>query len=259
MKSTTCPIVALVSGKGGVGKSLLSVNLAEALAQQGVSVALLDADVGQTACATLMNESPGNPLMGSDLDGSPDLRSFWHPCASGVTLVQASVDPIGDEASQLVLYRLMDAQLSELRKAHDLVLIDAPAGVDGPVRWSLDRADMAVLLLVDEPTSVADAYRLVKSVWEQDPLYPMGAVTNFAETDAHGRDVLYRFGTVTQRFTGNAPFYLGWVPFSVVVRQSVVRQRPFVRDHQDLAAPVREVATRLIERSIAAAAGISTN
>lgn len=246
-------ILSVVSGKGGVGKSLLAVNLAEVWAAEGKTVALLDADAGQTACATLMNETP----RASADEAGRDPRGAWHPCASGVTLVQMSGDSASGERENQRVLAILDAQLNALSDAHDVVLIDAPAGVDAVVQWTLGQADLAALVVADEPTSVADAYRLVKRVWQRDPAYRFGTVVNFAETEAHGRDVWHRFSLITRRFTGNGPFYLGSVPFSTDVRRSVTAQSPFVRHHPVLAACVRAIAEAANKQAEHARHGLS--
>ena len=247
------PVVTIVSGKGGVGKSVVSVNVAEALAGQGSAVALVDADLAQPNCALLMNEPSPRSV---DENLSASLRDCWHPCGSGVTLVQGGGSNV-EGVDHGVLKARLDDQLEELRDVHDLVLIDAPAGTGSTTKWALDRSDFAALLIADEPTSVADAYSLVKSVWEIDSSYRFGTVVNFAEGDAHGRDVDHRFGLITRRFTGNGAFYLGWVPFSGAIRSSVARQTPVVRKDAALASVFGSLGEALIRHASTAAIGLS--
>jgi flagellar biosynthesis protein FlhG len=246
-------IISIVSGKGGVGKSVIAVNLAEVMAADGRAVALIDADLGQTACATLLNETPA---MSAD-EAPKDRRACWHACASGVTLVQGSGEPVPHDAGRRLVLRALDLQIEALEEVHDVILIDAPAGVEDVARWAMNRADLTALVLVDEPTSVADAYRLVKAAWQADPGRSVGTVVNFAETDAHGRDVWHRFGLITRRFTGNGSFYLGSVPFSTDVRRSVARQTPFAREHDGLAASLRAIAAAAQSHAEHARHGIS--
>lgn len=222
-------IIAVVSGKGGVGKSLLTVNLAETLAAEGMRVAVVDVDLGQCACAVLMNESPDASVM--------DLIRFMattatvkHASSSGITLVQAATEPGEAAARAKDLWPSLDELLNDLRDTHDYVLIDTPAGTEGAVRWALDRADLGILVVVGEPTAIADAYRLARSIWKSDPTYPLATVVNFAESAEDAESVAVRFGKITEHFTGRLPNYLGWVPFSPEVRASVRMQRPVVRD-----------------------------
>ncbi len=242
-------IIAVVSGKGGVGKSVVAVNLAESLSADGRRVALLDADLGQAACSVLMNETPKSTVM--------DLLRFTartdqvkHETASGLTLIQVSDDPGESDGRKKDLYPSLDELLTDLRADHEYIIIDAPAGVDGAVRWALDRADLGLLVVVGEPTAVANAYRLVRMIWKSDPAYPFGVVVNFADTAEEAQSVSDRFAKITDHFTGRLPNYLGWVPFSQAIRQSVVLQVPVVREAGPAADAFRELAQTIVSGRI---------
>lgn len=220
-------IVVIASGKGGVGKSVAAVNLAETLVAQGHRTALVDTDLGQGACAVLLNETPRADARAlARQTATPD--QVMHRTASGLTLVQGMADPDITEGREEALYAALDRLLGRLRRRHTFILLDTPAGTDGAVRWAFDRADYGVLVLAGEPTAIADAYRLAKLVWQQAPAYPMGALVNFVDTEEEAQSVAERFARVTEHFTGCAPDYLGWIPFSIEVRRSVREQRPAV-------------------------------
>ena len=221
-------ILALASGKGGVGKSVVAVNLAEALARAGHRVALVDADFGQGACPVLLNETPSTPLLDAARAGAP-VEEALHETSAGLTLVQAVADPGAAEGHEATLYAALDDLLGRLRRTHPFILLDAPAGADGPVRWALDRADLGTLVLVGEPTAVADAYRLAKLIWASDPDYALSVIVNVAETEAEAESVAERFAAVTNHFTGRVPHLLGWVPYAADIRRSVAAQVPAVR------------------------------
>ena len=80
---------------------------------------------------------------------------------------------------------------------YDLVLIDAPAGLEAPVQWALDRSDTGLLVVVGEPTAVTGAYSLAKAVWQTNPSYPLLAVVNAADADAEAAQTAERFGALT--------------------------------------------------------------
>ncbi len=216
-------VLAVVSGKGGAGKSTVAVNLAEALADAGHRVALLDADLGQGSCTTLLNETPAASVA-AYASGAVPLDAVLHPTLGGVTLVDGGstlpstlTDP---------LYMALDDVLGALAATHSVVLIDAPAGVGETVCWALDRADAGLLVLVGEPTSVTGAYALVKTIGQTVPEYPFLAVVNAADTDADAAQTVERFADLTTRFLGAAPVALGWVPYSAHVRAGVKSQTP---------------------------------
>ena len=238
--------IAITSGKGGVGKSIVAVNLAETLLQQGHSVALVDADFGQGACSVLMNETPSASVLDCIRRIIP-IDDALHTTVSGLTLVQAVAEPGITQSESHRLYAQLDALLDDLRQTHTFVLVDAPAGTDGPVRWALDRADLGLLVLVGEPTAVADAYRLLKLIWQADPAFPMGSVVNFADDEADAKGIAARFATVTAHFTGQETMYLGWVPFSLHLRQSVRAQRPAVYTPGPVAEAFETIARTLVQ------------
>lgn len=229
-ESTT---LAIASGKGGVGKSVIAANLAETLARRGHAVALLDADVGQSACAVLLNEAPAHTVADLvRLDATP--AEVCHETAGGITLVQSATEPDGfvTPRQASVLHLSLDEVLRAVRAEHDFVLIDAPAGTGETVRWALDRADFGALVIVGEPTAIADAYRLAKLVWRVDPTYPLGSIVNFADAADDAESIAERFSTITDRFTGQRVPHLGWIPFDEAIRASVRAQTPVVRSHE---------------------------
>ena len=232
-------ILAVVSGKGGVGKSTLAVNLAEALAGDGRRVALFDADLGQSSCATLMNEEPRATVAAASA-GAVALGRTLHKTASGVTLVEGG-SPRGPKPDLDGL----DAALGRAASAHDVVLVDAPAGVGPVVQWALDRADAGILVLFGEPTAIKGAYTLVKTVWQETPDYPFLSIVNAADTDAEASDTAGRFADLTQQFLGTEPTVLGWVPYDAQIRTSARDQVPAVRRSAALRASLRGVAGRL--------------
>ncbi|HET6567149.1 MAG TPA: P-loop NTPase [Rhodothermales bacterium] len=223
-----CTTIAITSGKGGVGKSVAAVNLAETLARAGRRVTLLDADFGQGACPLLLNEAPETSLLEAIRRGQP-VATALHRTSGGLTLVHCVPEAGEAEKYEHALYAGMDDLLAQLRRTSEFILIDTPAGTEGPVRWALDRADVGLLVVVGEPTAIADSYRLAKMVWQADPAYPMATLVNFADSKEEALGIAERFGHVTQHFTGQVPNFLGWVPFSVQIRRSVQEQSPAVR------------------------------
>lgn len=246
LMEVTSNIVTFASGKGGVGKSLVTVNVAEILAGQSADVAVVDADFGQGATPVLLNESPDRTVLDT-VERSESALEARHETETGLTLVQGARRPVQRHGrDQTALYSALDKLLEHLRRDHDYIFIDAPSGTDGPVRWALDRADIGALVVVREPTAVADAYRLAKVLWKADPEYPLGLVVNYADTEDEAHSIAERFKAITTRFLGKAPRTLGWVPFASSIRESVSAQTPVVRTQ----GPVRE-AFRALAQSVA--------
>lgn len=255
LQSTT---LAIASGKGGVGKSVVSVNLAETLAEMGYRVALVDVDFGQGACSLLLNESPDACVL--EYARHTVLKEkVIHKTAKGITLLQGALDPAQVPAHTRVLFEKLDGLIKSLQQTHDYVLLDTPAGTEGAVRWALDRADLGILVLVGEPTAISDAYRLARMIWDIEPNYPLGAVVNFADTEAEARSIADRFGKVTEHFTGRVTTYLGWVPFSSQIRRSVKDQHPAVRAAGPVRNSFQSLARMLMQDTLFSPALMSMN
>lgn len=237
-------VLAVVSGKGGVGKSVVVVNLAETLAAEGKRVAIVDADFGQSACSVLLNEAPAATMM--DLVRyTAEIDAVRHETEAGITLIEATTEPEESFSREQDLFARLDDLLADLRSDHDFILIDAPAGLEGSVRWAIDRADLSAVILVGEPTAIADAYRLTRLIWSSDPSYPIGTIVNFADSKADASGVAERFSEITERFIGQVPNYLGWVPFSATVRHSVTQQKPAVRQPGPVRDALQDLARTL--------------
>ncbi len=208
--------IAVVSGKGGVGKSLVAVNLALTWANQGFRVALVDADIDQGSCALLLGSCEAVDLIAPDASETLDLPLVY-----------------------------LDEKLAAVGTLYDYIVLDASAGVGPTVRWALDRADAGLLVVVDEPTAVADAYSLCKLVWSHDPHYPLGAAINMADSEGEATDVLTRFSALTEHFLDRKILYAGWVPFSSEIRRSVRDQEPAILTSQTAESAFEELADRV--------------
>ena len=250
--------IAITSGKGGVGKSIVAVNMAETLAEMGFQVALLDMDFGQSNCALLLNETPNASLF--DYAHHTVLRpDILHCTQAGITLVQGAEKVIRGTQNIRLLLQCADEIIQHLKPSHDFIIMDTPAGLEETVRWALDRASLSILVLVGEPTAIADAYQLARMVWELEPDYPMRTVVNFADTEAEAHSVADRFGKVTEHFTGQIAKHIGWVPFSSHIRKSVHDQTPAIRTMGPVRNAFRGMSEAVIKEVTAVPLNVSLN
>lgn len=221
-------IVATASGKGGVGKTLTAVNLAESLNALGYKVAIIDADLGLSNCAALMNERiPASAL--DVLRQQCYLDDLLHVTGSGITLVTGADEPDPHIQDWSPLYTVMDQMIRKLRTNHDFILIDTPAGASNLSLWALDRSDLCVLLLANEPTVISDAYRFCKFVLSVDPAYPFASVVNFASDEEDARSTAKRFNSILSHFMSRDLPFLGYIPAAGEVRESIKSQVPVAR------------------------------
>lgn len=225
-------IVAVASGKGGVGKSVASVNIAEILVHLGNRVALIDADLGLSNCAALVNENPPGTVV-DVLKNRSELDDIFITTKGGYTMVTGADEPDAEHLDWSILYPNLDQVIRRLRQNHDFIIIDTPAGASDLSFWALDRADMGILVVVGEPTAISDVYRFCKFVLDVDPTYPFAAIVNMAENEDDARNVLTRFNTIVNHFMKREFPYLGFIPLDELVRRSVNDQVPIVRSHPE--------------------------
>lgn len=225
-------IIAVASGKGGVGKSLVTINIAETLVKLGHSVAVIDADLGLSNCAQLLNEKVPGTVMDL-MRGNAGLEDLITTTEGGFKLITGSDEPDPDNLDWSVLYPSLDSVIRHLRSEHDFIIIDTPAGATDLSFWALDRADMGILVVVGEPTAISDVYRFCKFVLQVDPTYPFSAVVNMAEDEDDAQNVLKRFNTIIHHFMKREFPYLGFVPRDELIRKSVTSQIPVVRSEPE--------------------------
>ncbi len=255
------PLVTIASGKGGVGKTSIAVNLCVALANAGVRVTLLDADLGTANADVLCGMTPHARLehVLTELpthDGARrSLSDIVMPAPGGFDLVpgSAGVARIA-ELPETARDRLFGA-LCELESSTDLIVADAAAGI-GPMVLSLvQSADLALVVATPEPTSIADAYGLIKaSVRSHLDASPgstpsnMGLVVNQATDWGEARAVHARIDGVCARFLGTRARLSGWVAQDVQVAEAVRARKPMLLRSPKAQASrqIQELATGVI-------------
>ena len=234
-------IVAIASGKGGAGKTNTSVNLAIALTDLGHRVTLLDADLGMANADVLCGLAPttrldralgvsDRPVAGGR---RPALAEIAVEAPGGFRLIPGAVGIARmADLSQPERARLV-AGLAELEGDADVVVVDTGAGVSRGVTAFVEAADLAIVVVTPEPTSVTDAYGLIKCVVGAAM---SGAVTpprlvllvNQAASEDEARSVHARIASVAARFLSYTIPLLGWVALDPRVPAAVRRRRPLL-------------------------------
>jgi len=226
------PILTVASGKGGVGKTTTCVNLAIALARHNRRVCLLDADLGCANADVLCGLMPSARLGDEPTDGpAPRLDDLIIDAPGGFGLIPGSVG-IGhagelDERDRAALLGHLDA----LRARHDALLIDTSAGLGDSVTGFLRAADRGVIVLTPEPTSVADAYALIKVLAtrvEPDQIPTLGLVINQVSGKREAAKVYERMAGVCDRFLGLDVPMVGFVRRDKRVGRAVKERTPYM-------------------------------
>ena len=239
----TVPIVAIGSGKGGVGKTSAAVNLSIALAALGLRATLVDADLGMANADVMCGIMPGRRL---DQAVSSSASSFADPSArtlaqiaikapGGFTLIPgaAGVSRMADlnEAERL---GLLD-QFAALEAESDVLVVDTGAGLSSGVTTFLAAADLTLILATPEPTSIADAYALIKCLRSGMRLNrrprndaPIALVVSQARTEQEALAVHHRIDAVSRRFLKCPLPLAGWISSDAAVGEAVRRRVPLL-------------------------------
>src|SRR5580692_10205485 len=220
-------VVAITSGKGGVGKSNIAVNLAIQLASAGKSVVLLDADLGLANADVLCNiDLPFN--LSHVIARKRELADVLVKAPGGFRLIGgasglARMADLTDYDRQ----RLVTA-LAELEAQNDIILIDTGAGISPNVLSFTRCADQVLVVTTPEPTAITDAYAVIKVISRDAPDRPLSLLVNQVRRPEEGRFVYERIAKVARQFLSVHVQDAGYVPTDPEVPAAVRRRTPFL-------------------------------
>lgn len=220
-------VVAITSGKGGVGKTNIAANLACVAAMEGRRVLIIDADLGLANVEILYGLKPAWHL-GHVLDGTVPIEQAFAVGPHGVKVLPASsgVQHMSrlDDAQRLRLI----AALDPLENEFDLVLIDSSAGIGDNVVFFVGAAQEAILVVNPEPTSLTDAYAAVKVLSQNAGVGLFNVVVNPAASEQVAREIFDKLAAVASRFLDTRLTYLGFIPRDENLQRALMAQRPLV-------------------------------
>jgi len=213
-------VIGIASGKGGVGKTTVSVNLAVALAQRNRHVMLIDADLGLANAQIALGAHAAFNLS-HVLSGEKELSEIIVRTRQGVRLVPGAsgVREMADlsTAQTGAIVRAFDT----LDEPVDDVVVDVAAGLSGAVIDFMAACQYRVVVLCDDPSSIADAYGLIKVMATEQQLDNIYLLPNRVESAADGRRLHQRLNDVCARFLGCSVHYLGSIEADELVLQSL--------------------------------------
>ncbi|GAB1409235.1 MinD/ParA family protein [Desulfovibrionales bacterium] len=241
--------IAIVSGKGGVGKTNIALNLGFALHQQGYSLVLLDADLGLANLDVLLGLSPEKNIQDLLAGEEPenvvvplDTEGFdFLPSASGVADL---VDM--DEDVQGVLMHKLDG----LFRQYDVLLLDLGAGINPTVLAFAAMPQERVVVITPEPTSLTDSYALIKVLSTQHHVRNFHIIVNMAETTKEGQTAFHRLSQACERFLDLPVHLLGIIHRDAMVTESVRHQVPLLKFAPtcQAAQDLRDIAQKIADR-----------
>lgn len=228
-------VIAITSGKGGVGKTNVTSNLAIALAKQGNRVCIFDADtslaninvvMGLTVEYTIEHLLTGERTVDEILLAGPE-GVMIIPAASGI----ADCANLDQDQRQ----RLLGA-LESLESRFDYILIDTAAGIGDSVLYFVQSAQYAIVVISTEPTSLTDAFALLRVLRRRNYDRPVYVLVNMALNYANSMEVFKRFEAAVKKYLNMKIHYLGYITEDKAIRTSVSAQRPVLLQHPEALA-----------------------
>lgn len=220
-------VVAVTGGKGGVGKSNISLNLGIALSHLRHRVVLMDADLGLANIDVLLGLKAERNL--SDvLSGECSLKEVMVRGPAGIQVVPASsgVQQMASLTSQQ--HSALIHAFSEIGDQLDTLIIDTAAGISESVVSFVRAAQEVLVVVCDEPSSITDAYALIKLMNREYGMHRFRVVANMTRTAQEGAGLFKKLNMVCERFLDVTLQYVGQVPFDENVRKAVQKQQPII-------------------------------
>lgn len=245
--SPRAQIVAITSGKGGVGKSHIALNIALVLSGWGKRTMLLDADAHLGNVDVLLGMAPRYTLSDLVLGGQP-LEEVLVEGPRGLRILSASSGSLDLFEMDGMVHQRLIAVFEQLEHTADWIVVDTAAGLSPAVVDLVMSADQAVVITTPEPTAVTDAYAMVKVLSGQQPELPLKLLVNWVRSPSEAEEVFEKFNLVVKHFLGRSVEWLGFVVEDRNVSRASTRQEPFVLANPRTAASlcVHRIARKIL-------------
>ncbi|MCM1309142.1 MAG: MinD/ParA family protein [Butyrivibrio sp.] len=244
-------IITVTSGKGGVGKSSVSINLALQFRREGKRVIIFDADFGLANIEVMFGVIPKYTLADIMFRGR-EIREIITEGPEGVMFVSG-----GSGIAKLVnldheqVKRLVH-KLSELEELADVIIVDTGAGISPSVLEFVASSPEVLLVTTPEPTSITDSYALLKALamhrdFDRDSV-KINVIANKVSSSAESKAIYEKLSAVVERFLGIELIYLGDVPYDSNITRAVMKQKPvsIAYPSSKPAAALRTISERLM-------------
>lgn len=226
-KSRDIRVISVASGKGGVGKSSISVNLAIAMSRLGARVLILDADFGLANVDVMLGITTRLDLS-YFLRGERTLREIIQLGHEGVRFISG-----GSGVTELINMRedqlaALLAKVVQIDAPIDVIIMDAGAGVSDIIMQVLLASSETIVVSTGEPTSVLDAYALVKTIVKKDSSHPLYILANKCENKQEAMNIQKGFENVCRKNLGKEIIPLGLISYNHEITQAIKRQAPIL-------------------------------
>ena len=217
-------MVSILSGKGGVGKSVIAFNLAERAAVAGRKTLLVDADLCCGNLHILANVDPDNGLDAFALEQKNLTETVCHYGENLDILARSDSGPLPalQDVTEVAKFA---SQLRRQAGGYDLVIIDQGSGISNTATLLASAADSNLIVMLPELTSISDSFGLCKFLYQANQEIECQILINRVESDQEANYLWTRFAAMSERFLGRVPSLAGSLPEDKVVRKAVATQQ----------------------------------
>lgn len=243
-------IIAIASGKGGVGKTWLSVTLAHLCARSGRHVLLFDGDIGLANVDVQLGLTPKNDLNGVIAGKYPLQDAITHYEEGRFDVIAGRSGSTSLASLPAEKLELLGAGLQKLASAYDMVFIDLGAGIEQNVQYLASLASRCIVVLNDEPTSLTDAYAFIKLAVQGKNPPEFYSVINHANTQKEGEVTYHTLNKACMNFLGTSPTLLGIVRKDNKVKESIRNQKSLIirAPHSTAATDAAAISIKLMQQ-----------
>lgn len=229
MKKPVAKVITVTSGKGGVGKSSISVNLAIQLSRMGKRVVIFDADFGLANIEIMLGLHPKFNLADMMYRGkSLNDIIMYGPENVGLISGGSGIQELANLSRDQVITLIQ--KLNELDEYADVIIVDTGAGISDTVLEFVAASEEVLLVATPEPTSITDAYALLKTLNKKASYRPEKTVVKMIANQVHGnrdaKELFEKLGLVVSKFLDIEVEYLGSVPYDHNMQKAIMKQSP---------------------------------
>lgn len=242
--------IAVISGKGGVGKSNFSLNFAMSLANKGHAVLLFDMDIGMGNIDILLGLSSTYSIADFFAESSISLRDMIMEIPGGIHYISGGTGLSHFPAINKQSFHTFSEQFGQLLEGYEYVIFDMAAGLNETSLKFVLSVDEILVITTPEPTSITDAYSAMKYITLANSSIPFYIVVNRSFSDQEGITTYNRISSVLERFLEKKVLLLGILPDDVNVQKAVRKQIPFIQYNEKSASSkaLYEITTRFCQR-----------
>ena len=238
--------IAIASGKGGVGKTTIAVNLTLALSKMGAKVSLMDADFGLANAHIMLGINPKRNIRDMLKNGLP-VEDVLETGPNGIKFISGGsglIDILNVEKNSM--FQLINS-INPIEKYSDTLVVDIPAGASDQSMTFASAVDKLVIVLVGEPTSFMDAYTFIKSANLDYNIQNFSIVVNMADNEEAAHKIFTKFQNAVIKFFDASLSFAGGIPSSKKVQNAILKKAPVVLDKE---AELEKLAFQRVAKNI---------